>query len=347
MSVSQMSPQRGHLTIRMSSHYGEKNFHPACEINVKRMFYLPCLACFRSKNVWVKWTVPLAANLVLLGACFSPLWFPNYYLNQTEVWVTDIAIVWVVHSFLLYLQQRWEISNCFEIVNLPKWQNGMTMTFYVLFMIYWAYYTGIQFYNHYEPDAGKVLMILYMGFAWYLYFTTAASLYYFICCKLLQRALCVKEWLQTVGGQHIDTFYTQYNEHCKAIRRFAVHWNFVIFLGFLLLTFHIPIDVVSVVVDKNYQDVPWAVIKGLALAWYLYCICALNNLEGQVVSHVYKARVYSLDDMKVLERYITYRGLGLDFYGIKINTGWVMKVVIVLSNLAAPTLYAVLKTHYS
>ena len=332
-----------HLTIRMSSHYGDKLVHPDCERNVKRMFYLPCLGFFRSKRKWVKWTFPLIANLVLLGACFSPLWYPNYYLNQTEVWTTDLVIVWIVHSFLLYLQQRWEISNCFEIVNIPKWQDRISMTFYIFFMVYWAYYTGIQFYNHYEPDAGKIIMTLYMGLAWYIYFTTAASLYYFICCKLLQRAFCVKEWLGTVGNQTIDTFYIQYNEHCKAVRRFALHWNFVIFLGFLLLTFHIPIDLVSVIVDKNYQDVPGGIIKTLALSWYLYCICLLNNLEGQVISHVYKARVYTLDDMKVLERYVSYRGLGLDFYGIKINTGWVMKVVILLVNLAVPTLYAVLK----
>lgn len=339
--VSGSSPT--HLTLRMSSHYGEKQFHPSCEIHVKRMFYLPCLGFFRSKRWWIKWTFPLAANLILLGACFSPLWFPNYYLNQTEVWVTDLAIVWVVHTFILYLQQRWQISNCFEVAELPRWQNGITMFFYIAFMLYFFYYTGIQFYNHFEPDAGKVIMILYMATAWYIYFTTAASLYYFICCKLLQRALSVKEWLLTAGSLELNTFYTQYNEHCKAVRRFAVHWNFVIFLGFLLLTFHIPIDLLSVLVDKNYQDVPGAVVKGLALAWYLYCICSLNNLEGQVVSHLYKARRFSLDDLKVLERYIVYRGLGLDFYGIKINTGAIMKVVILLANLAVPTLYALLK----
>jgi hypothetical protein len=335
------------LTLRYSVDYKQKAILPQCEKNLKKMLYAPGLSCFRHQNKFVKWVLPLGANIGILGACFSPLWYPSYYPNQTEVWVADICIVWVVHCYMLFLQSKWDISSCFEQIEIPRWTNIITLTFYWLFILYWAYYGVVMFMIHNVSSVLVQLGNTYMSIAWFFFFTTSASLYYFICAKLLQRSECVKWWLVKITRDHpsVDQFYIDYNEHCKRIRRFGAHWNFVVFLGFILLGFHIPIDIVSIVYDKNYYDAPGAVIKGLALSWYLYCICRLDDLEGKIIPFLYKNRMFVLEDIQMIEKYVEYRGVGLDFYGIRINTGYIMKVVLIVGNLIVPTLYAVLKNN--
>jgi hypothetical protein len=91
------------------------------------------------------------------------------------------------------------------------------------------------------------------------------------------------------------------------------------------------------------KDIPGAIIKGLALGWYLYCICNLNDYDGRVVSHLYKQRMFALEDMQMIEQYTARRKLGLDFYGIQINTSFIMKVLLLLLNVIVPAVYSLVK----
>lgn len=325
---------------------------PICEKNLRWMLAGTALSCFRSRYPGIRWTIPLLSNLCIAGSCFVIVWYPSYYINQAIVWTVDTVLIWIVHSYILFLQSRWDVSSCFDILEIPRWVNRITLIFYWAFIVYWAYFAGIMFSIHSSVDGSKegtwyILQQLgnvYMSTAWWFFFSTAGALYYFICAKLFQRSMEIQSWLLQLKQSHppLEEFYRMYNYHCKKIRRFGAHWNFIIFLGFILLTLHVPIDLLSIIVDKNYYDIPGAVIKGLALAWYLFCICHLNDLEGRVVSTLYKERVYSLEDIQMIEKYIEYRGIGLDFYGIRINTGFIMKVVLLVLNFIVPTAYAVL-----
>lgn len=318
---------------------------PTPEKNLHWMLWLTGISCFRSRNFCVKWCFPILINIWIGGACFVILWYPSYYINQAVVWTTDMVLIWIVHSYLLFLTSKWDVSSCFELNEISKLTNRITLLFYWFFMGYWLYFAFIMFSIHNEKDILIQLGNTYMSTAWFFFFSNAAALYYFVCTKLLQRANSAKLWITTLGKKNpsLDQFYIDYNFHCKKIRRFGIHWNFIVFLGFLLLTLHVPIDLISIIYEKNYYDIPGAIVKGFALAWYLFCICSLDDLESRVVSTLYKERLYSLEDLQMIEKYIEFRGLGLDFYGLRINTAYIMKIVIFISNFIIPTAYAFLQ----
>ena len=330
-----------------STDYREKpqNLMPVPERNLHWMLFLAGIRSNCCSKKWIRWIFPVLINLCLAGACFVLLWYPAYYVNQAIVWTADMVLIWIVHSYLLFLQSKWDVSSCFELNEIGGLANGISLTFYTLFMAYWLYFAFIMFSIHKEQNVYIQIGNVYMSVAWFFFFSNAAALYYFICTKLLQRASSAKEWIMSLGRRRpsLEEFYVDYNYHCKKIRRFGVHWNFIVFLGFLLLTLHVPIDLISILYDKNYYDIPGAVVKGFALAWYLYCICSLDDLEGRVVSTLYKERLFGLEDLQMIEKYVEFRGIGLNFYGIRINTGFIMKVVILVSNFIIPTVYALLE----
>ena len=45
------------------------------------------------------------------------------------------------------------------------------------------------------------------------------------------------------------------------------------------------------------------------------------------------------------EDYAVYRPLGLNFYGLKINTAFLVKIALVIANIVIPTLYALISNH--
>lgn len=220
------------------------------------------------------------------------------------------------------------------------------MIFYVLYLIYWLYFAIIQFSTHSQNNVLIQVGNTLMSTAWFFFFTTAAVLYYFICVKLSQRADNIRMWLKTIKNKKpdLDTFYLEYNFHYKRIRIFGSYWNLLIFVGFLLLTIHIPIDLISILVNKYYYDTFGLVVKLSSLLWYLWRICELNEYESYIVSFLYKHRIYSTEQIEELEKYFNYRPLGLDFYGIKINKAFIIKIVLLVLNLVVPTLYALLST---
>jgi hypothetical protein len=318
---------------------------PACEKNFKWMLAVTGISLFRHTKWYIKFTFPILFSLWIAFACFCPLWYPTYYINQAEVWTIDMIIIFCVYNTMLYLQTMWSSINLFEHIGISSFSNRISLFFYILFQIYWLYFAIIQFSLHSTPTFIIQLGNVVMSTAWYFFFTTSGALYYFVCTKLLQRAQSIKLWLSTLNQNSIsiDEFYIQYNKQCKSAINLSKNWNFIIFLGFLLLTIHVPIDLISIIVDGNMKDIPGAIIKGLALGWYLYCICNLNDYDGRVVSHLYKQRMFALEDMQMIEQYTARRKLGLDFYGIQINTSFIMKVLLLLLNVIVPAVYSLVK----
>lgn len=318
---------------------------PNCEKNIEKMFNLTLIPLFRSKRAYIKWTIPILSNLLIIGSSFCIIWYPTYYINQPELWTTDLALGSIIYSYLLYLQYYWDTAKSFELQSIPRWKNIICICFYVAFMLYWAYFAVIMFMLHSEKSIQIQLGNVIMSSAWYIFFSVCSSIYYFTNVKLIQRTESINDWLLDMKQTHptIENFYKVYDSHYTSIRRFAANWNFIIFLGFILLSFHIPFDLISVIYDKNYHDIFGTIVKSLALIWYLFCICSLNNCETKIISYLYKYRIFTLYHMKSIEQYMIYRPIGLNFYGIKINTTTIMKITIISFNLLIPTIYAIVK----
>jgi len=310
--------------------------------------FIPCL---RSKNKYINYSTYIILNIILLGSLFSMYWYPNYYLSQPIVWTLDLVIIYITYNYLYYLLY-FDTDTTKEIYQVIPWKRNVNLFFYSIFMIYWLYNLIIVFYSHSEPNLLIQLGNIYMSFAWYLFFSMTSLLYYYICDRLLQRSGSIRIWLkdlkkkyknQGVELKHNDNdFYNEYNKHYNIIKNFTKYWNFLIFIGFILLIAHIPIDLISVIIIKQIFDIPGIVIKTAALIWYLYCICQLNDYEDKIVPYLYKHRIYSDDQIEYISKYIKYRPLGLNFYGIKISGSYITKYLIIGLNLLIPVIYTLL-----
>jgi hypothetical protein len=286
--------------------------------------------------------IVLVSNAILGAGTFSLLFFPNYYMNQEYIWTADLCIGWIVYNYMLFIHSNWDAAVSVERLPLKRRDTIITGTFTVLYYIYWLYFYVIQNILHSKPVVMIQLGNALMGSAWYLFFSMMASLYYTICHAMLQRAQTIRLWLKSVKRSRLtlQEFYAQYNLKYKGVRKFGKYWTFLVFLGFLLLSFHIPIDLFSVVYSKNYYDSFGLIIKSFSLFWYIYCICELNDYDTALISYLYKHRLYPLADLTEIEKYVEYRPLGLDFYGIKLNHSTMTKVVIIVLNFVVPTIYA-------
>lgn len=341
--------EKVHATISIIDIQIPENVEPSapkCDTLIDRMFYLTLIPSVKSKYRVIKYGIPFLANCILIGATCSPLYYPEYYPTQAVVWTTDMALITIVYNYILYLQSHWDHARSFEVTDIQKGVNRVSIFFYVIYMVYWFYFAVIQFATH---NSQKILIQLgntLMSSAWFLFFSTISVMYYFICVKLSQRGDNIRHWLKTVKDKRptLENLYLEYNYHYKRIRVFGYYWNFLIFLGVLLLSIHIPIDLVSILYNKYYYDAFGLVIKLISLLWYLWRICELNEYETFIVAFMYKHRLYSMEEIEDLEKYFSYRPLGLDFYGIKINKSLIIKVVLLVLNLIVPTLYALLSS---
>lgn len=319
-----------------------------CEKTIERMFWITLLPLVNNKYRVVKYGIPILINIILGGASFCMLYYPSYYPTQGEIWSTDIVIAWFTYNYMIYLHKRWDLAKCFENINIKKSVNRVSLFFYFMYILYWFYFAVIQFSTHNEPSVLVQLGNTLMSTAWYFFFSTMSVLYYFICIKLSQRSNKIRKWLKTVIKESrppIDDFYNQYNSHYKSIKDLGKFWNILIFVGSLLLTFHVPIDLVSIIYKKYYYDIFGFIVKLLSLIWYLWRICELNDNEAYLISYLYKHRIYTTEELTSIEKYIVYRPLGLDFYGIKINKPFLIKVGLLTINLIIPTIYALVSNH--
>jgi hypothetical protein len=307
--------------------------------------------CLSSKNKYINYSTYVILNIILLGSLFSIFWYPNYYLNQPIVWTLDLVILFVIYNYLYYLLYSDYKKEKIDNYQIIPWKRNINLFFYCAFMMYYFYFLVIQFYTHSELNVFIQLGNIYMSFSWYLYFSTISLLYYFICNRLLQRSEQIRDWLKNLKKKyknqnitliHDDNdFYKEYNLNYSIIKNFAKYWNFLIFIGFILLIAHIPIDLISIIYDKQLLDIPGLIIKTSALGWYLYCICQLNDYEDKIIPYLYKHRIYNDDQIEYISKYIKYRPLGLNFYGIKISGTYIVKYLIIIINLLVPTIYAI------
>lgn len=306
------------------------------------IFFPTGLPFIRTKGFVIPLLTTIVPNLILGSGTFSLLFFPNYYINQEYIWTADLCISWIVYNYCLYIHAIWDRTLTVNTTKIRKAYQGITATFMILYYIYWLYFFVIQLNLHPEKRLVIQLGNALMGTAWYIFFSTMGSLYYTICFVMLQRAETIRLWLKDVKATKpsLQEFYLQYNGQYKQIRLFSKYWNVLIFLGFLLLTFHIPIDLFSVLFSKNYYDSFGLVIKTFSLFWYIFCICELNDYESIVISYVYKHRIFPPDDLEDIEKYASFRPLGLNFYGIRVNHSTMTKVVILVLNFIVPTIYA-------
>lgn len=317
---------------------------PTCERRIDEMFLSTGIPLIRSPRRLVRWPWLVLTNATFVAAILCPVYYPNYYPNQTLIWCGDLFIGWIIYNYLFYLQAIWERANCLEHVEVRPLVHRVSMTFYTLYIFYWLYYAIIQFTTHSAEPLPLQFANTLMSAAWYLFFSTIAALYYYICVKLSQRAEDIHQWLKVLKRDRspLATFFDGHAAHHKKIKAFSRHWNFMIFLGFLLLSFHIPIDLFSVVFAKNYYDSFGLVLKLFSLGWYTARICALNDYDVHILSYIHKHRLYSIEEVKQIEAYMVHRPIGLLFYGISINRGAVIKIVILLLNLVIPTIYALI-----
>ena len=312
---------------------------PTCEKRITNMFTVTLIPLIKTKYYKA---APALALLIVIIAIFSPLYYPNYYLYQKEINSIDLATISVVYSYLTYIYLNWEQNSCFEHVAVSRVDEIVSLGFYGLFMSYWLY-DGVILFNIHN-DANPLIQAgnVYMSTAWYFYFSTSSLLYYFICIKLAQRAQSINDWLKNLkrNRPEIVEFYASYKTHQKAIKTFGRTWNFIVLMGFIILTYHIPIDVLSVLVNRRYSDVAGILVKSLGLAWYTYKICRLNDMGNKVVPYLYKHNLYTTQEMTEIEKYVLYHDIGLSFYGIKISGPLIVKLGLLLINLIIPTIYA-------
>jgi len=317
---------------------------------LKYMSKTTFMSCLSSKNKYIKYSTYIILNILLFGSLFSMYWYPNYYLSQPIVWTLDLTILFITCNYLFYLLHSQYKNQVIDNYQIIPWKRNINLFFYCAFMIYYFYFSAIQFYTHSEPNVLIQLGNIYMTFAWYLFFSTISLLYYYICNRLLQRSEQIRDWLKNLKKKYKNQsirlihdendFYTKYNLNYSVIKNFAKYWNFLIFIGFILLIAHIPIDFIAIIYLNQLFDIPGLIIKTSALGWYLYCICQLNDYEDKIIPYLYKHRVYNDDQIEYISKYIKYRPLGLNFYGIKISGTYISRYLIIIINLLVPTLYA-------
>jgi hypothetical protein len=319
----------------------ESDKEPYCEYILNKMFWITILPVIQYKSKF-RYIVPILVNIILGSASFCMLYYPSYYPTQGEVWTSDIVIAWFTYNYMIYLFTRWDKAKCYESINVSNTVNRISMLFYWLYIVYWFYFAIIQFSTHNEPSILIQLGNILMSTAWLFFFTTMSVLYYFICIKLSQRSNKINEWLKDLKEirPQLNDFYNQYNSHYRNIKELAKYWNILIFVGSLLLTFHVPIDLISIIYKQYYYDIFGLVVKITSLLWYLWRICELNDNEQYIISYLYKHRIYEISDIEGIEKYVVYRPLGLNFYGIKINKAFIIKIGLITINLIIPTIYA-------
>jgi hypothetical protein len=314
---------------------------PSCEKHIKTMFSITLIPFVKTKYYIA---LPGFAFLIIASSVFSPAYYPTYYLDQPEINCIDLAIGSIVYLFLSYKYLNWEQNSCFEHTSVKKEDEIISQIFYWLFMFYWLYYGYIQFSIHNDPIILIQIGNVFMSTAWFVYFSTSSLLYYYICIKLAQRSQSINVWIKTLKRDRplIGDFFVAYKLHHKAIKTFGRAWNFIVVMGFIILTYHIPIDIFNVVIQHKYDDIAGIVVKSLGLLWYTYNICRLNDMDNKVVSYLYKHNLYSKEEMEQIEKYAIYHELGLSFYGIKINGPLIIKLALLTINLIIPTVYALI-----
>ncbi len=336
-----------------------------CEAYVNFMFKSTIIPYYYKLEPKYKYTIIGLINLLYLFALFNHLYYPSYYINQPEIWTFDLCLSYVIYNILIYLRSTSNLfmfdssaninishhnlkeESYYEEIKITKYKHYVSLWFYWLYMAYWLYFAIFMLYVHVNKDIIYQFANVLMFFAWYLFFAEMATLYYYICVKLSARFEHVKNFLKNVKDNKpsVIDFSEKYFIQYKKTRLFAKKWNFVIYLGFVLLSFHIPVDLIAIVVSKKYYDIPGLIIKSISLIWYTYCICNLNNLDNKLIKYLNKHQLYHKDDIEELNNYIQARPLGIDLYGFKLNGNFIIQLVIIIINFILPIIYGLVSNN--
>lgn len=163
---------------------------------------------------------------------------------------------------------------------------------------------------------------------------------------MFQKTQHIREWLISLKNTRpdIEVFYEEYNKFYKDIQFFEKYWNIVIFMGFAMMTFNLPLDFLSVFYKQFYWSIPGGCIKSLLLAWYFYSISSYNYYQEYLISYLYRHRLYDFDTIEQIKIYTEHRPIALNFFGFTINGQLMKKILVIMINLIIPTLYGIFTT---
>jgi hypothetical protein len=316
-------------------------------IKIDNDVYFMYKTCFltqiNSKNKCIKYGTPIVTNSIFLATASCIFYYPEYYVNHPIPWTIHLYLIFFCYNYLYYLMRKWDVHKIEQKYNILHSHRIISLLCYSIFIAYYFYYSVIVFYIHREKSVNYQIINVVMMSGWYLFFNICASSYYFITTKLQQNAIVLYEWLKYLKNTKpdLDNFYDQYNTHYKNIRFFSKYWNKVILIGFLMLTFNLPLDYISVFYNHFYYSLPGAFIKSILLFWYIYCICCYNFYDAYIISYLYKHRIYEPDTIDKIQKYMIHRPITLDFYGFIINGKLLTKIIIIVLNLLIPTIYGI------
>ncbi len=314
------------------------------EMDGRRMFAAAGLHPFQ--NRFLKYAVPILVNLFLAVASFSPLWYPRYYVHQTEIWTAHLVLIIPCYNYILAQRHKWQSVIPRDHVSIQTSYRVATLIFYWLFMAYCAYFMGYMLYFNRAVGWPFQIGNAVMAVAWYLFFSVSSATFYFTATMFLQRARFVKSVIKRLKGSKdlAQDLFTLYDIEFKKNRRMGRVWNRIVFVVLVVLTANIPIDAIAIYVKKAYFDIPSIIVKIVGLTWYLITICKVNHMETYLITYLRKHH-YLEDSIEQIEEYIRIRPIGLNFFGLRITYDYVAKAILLLVNLLVPTLYGLVENN--
>lgn len=292
---------------------------------------------------YIRYSIPLLSNIIIFMSALVSYMHPEYLNNDSFSWSIYFSVMLICYNYLFYLVTHWNIQKHYEERNIQSSKRKISFSFYYLFTVFFIYYSVYYYYYNYNKNNYKFMnYVFHLGM--YLFFTTCGACYYFVTTKLIQKGNLIHKWLHELKLRKppLNDFYDQYNKHYKKIKFFAKYWNILIFLGFIMLTFNFPLDLISIFYYKEYYNIGSIIFKSILLGWYTYCICYYNFYQRYIPSYLYKHRIFNQYAIKGIEKYMTYRPVALNFYGFTINGHLIMKSLVLIFNFVLPTLYGLI-----
>ena len=297
-------------------------------------------------------------NTVYFSTLFSNLFYPSYYISQPIIWTIDLALSFIIYNILYKLNtntnlflldthqrnvsiQEQKEKPFVESIEISIWEHAISFIFYLAYMGYWLYFAIFMFYTHSDTNLLIQLGNILMFFPWYLLFSTLACLYYYICVKLIKRSDSIKEFLKFSKTNHITPieFKSRYLTQYKKTKFFSKKFNTLIHIGLFLIIFHIPVDFITMIINKQAYAIPGFVIKLSSLIWYVRCICKLNDMDKIVSTYLHKHGLFDTDTTSQLNEYINTRQLGIEYHGFKLNGPFLTQLTLFTINFVLPIAY--------
>ncbi len=161
-----------------------------CEPNINFMFefiLIPKIKKLSNPYKCIVWSI---VHTTYLLALVSYIYYPEYYINQPEIWTFDLCLSYIIYVILIYLHCTSNLflfdtnfgsssllsksppkeAQFYEQIKITPYKHYVSFGFYVLYLCYYLYYSIYMFYSHPEPNVFIQLGNIVMCFAWYLFF---------------------------------------------------------------------------------------------------------------------------------------------------------------------------------